>query len=382
MYCPNCGNFVEEDQQVCPDCGTPVNSGGGKKSNLDLVMRILCGVFGVIYLVSALRYIPGLFSNLFGLRIGWLIVSLTGFAAAVVMFLTMAAAAWKWSSKMNDLVFGGAALATALRLVSLVVYVIANLISRYGYMSASIFLNWLGYLAVTAALFGLMYVMGCPPLVGESMNKFSSNMSSGFSEISGAAKDMQRRQAERAAERQQNAANYQAPPNNGPAVGGMPGTPGYGAGNMGGPGYGYGMPGGPAVGAGYKKTNRSIWMYILLTIVTCGIYPYIFIHNLAKDVNDVCQGDGENTSGLLAYILLGIVTCGIYTIVWWYKLANRLQANGLRYNVMIQENGTTFILWMLFGSLLCGIGPFIALSFVCKNTNKLCAAYNQYNGMR
>ena len=381
MYCPNCGNFVGDEEKACSNCGTPVNSGGSKKSNLDLVMRILCGIFAVIYLVAALRCIPALFSNLFGLRIGWLIVSLTGFAAAVVMFLSTAAATWKWSSKMNDLVFGGAALATALRLVSLVVYVIANLISRYGYVSASVFLNWLGYVAVTAVLFGLMYVMGCPPLVGESMDKFSANMSAGFSEISGAAREVQKRQAERAAEKQQNAANYQVPPNNGPAAAGVPGTPGYGAGNMGG-GPGYGMPTGPAMGAGYKKTDRSIWMYILLSIVTCGIYPYFFIHSLANDVNDVCRGDGENTSGILTFILLGFITCGIYRVIWWYKLANRLQANGPRYNVMIQENGTTYVMWLLFGALLCGIGPFIALNFVIKNTNKLCASYNQFNSMR
>lgn len=381
MYCSNCGSSVEDGQTVCPSCGAPVNPGGGKKGTLDLVMRILCGIFAVIYLVTALRYIPGLFRNLFGLNIGWLIVSLTGFAAAAVMFLSTAAATWKWSSRMNDLVFGGAALATVLRLVSLIVYVIASLISRYGYLSASIFLNWLGYLVVTGILFGLMYAMGCPPLIRESINDFTNNMSAGFSELSGAAMDVRRQQAEKAKEKAKNMANnYQAPPNNGPVSGGMPGA-GYGTNNMGG-GPGYGMPTGPATGVGYKKTNRSIWMYILLSIVTCGIYPYFFIHSLANDVNDLCQGDGENTSGILTFILLGFITCGIYRIIWWYKLANRLQANGPRYNVPIQENGTTYVMWVLFGALLCGIGPFIALNFVIKNTNKLCMAYNQYNSMR
>lgn len=168
-----------------------------------------------------------------------------------------------------------------------------------------------------------------------------------------------------------NAAGYQAPPTGG--------AQGYGVPPMG--GAAYGMPNGPARGTVTKKTDRSIWIYILLSLVTCGIYPYFFIHKLAEDVNDICEGDGESTSGILTFILLGFITCGIYRIVWWYKLANRLQANGPRYNVPIQENGTTYVMWVLFGSLLCFIGPFIALNFVIKNTNKLCAVYNQYNGL-
>lgn len=95
------------------------------------------------------------------------------------------------------------------------------------------------------------------------------------------------------------------------------------------------MPTTPPRGTIAKKTNRSIWVYFLLSLVTCGIYGYVFIYNLANDVNDLCEGDGENTSGLLAFILLGCVTCGIYSIIWWYKLANCLQANGRRYNVAI-----------------------------------------------
>ncbi len=177
------------------------------------------------------------------------------------------------------------------------------------------------------------------------------------------------------------AAGYQTPPGDAagyqtPPTGGMPG---YGVPPMG--GAAYGMPTGPARGTVAKKTDRSIWIYILLSLVTCGIYPYFFIHKLAEDVNDICAGDGEDTSGILTFILLGFITCGIYRIIWWYKLANRLQANGLRYNVTIQENGTTYVMWVLFGSLLCFIGPFIALNFVIRNTNKLCAVYNQYNGL-
>ena len=102
---------------------------------------------------------------------------------------------------------------------------------------------------------------------------------------------------------------------------------------------------------------------------------------MARDVNVACQGDGDNTGGLVAFILLSAVTCGIYAIYWYYKLGNRLAANAGRYGLSFQENGTTVLMWMLFGSLLCGIGSFIASNILIKNTNAICAAYNRANGL-
>lgn len=124
------------------------------------------------------------------------------------------------------------------------------------------------------------------------------------------------------------------------------------------------------------KTDRSLLTYILLTIITCGIYSFFFIYKLAQDVNTVCEGDGDTTPGLVPFIFLSLITCGIYAMIWYYKLGNRLANNAPRYGINFQENGTTVLLWMLFGSLLCGIGPFIAWHIIIKNTNELCAAYN------
>ena len=122
--------------------------------------------------------------------------------------------------------------------------------------------------------------------------------------------------------------------------------------------------------------NRSLVKYILLSIVTCGIYSYIFIYNLAKDINTICNGDGKETAGLLKFILLSIVTCGIYSWIWYYGVGNRLSENAPRYGLNFSENGTTILMWFLFGALLCGIGPFIALNIIIKNTNALASAYN------
>lgn len=404
MFCPECGNPLNDDQKFCPKCGTPVEGDGPetggagdgvKNGNLDTVMRAVCGVLAVIFLISALARIPGIFSSLFGVRFGYLIASVFGFLAALIMALSTGAAAWKWSRRLRNLVFGGAVLSVALKLIAAIVQLIASRIMFGVFVGGSVFAYWLGYVFVAAVLFGLMYAAGSAPVVGETKDSFMASMSEGFADLSGAAKDLQAKQAEKsAAKQQQAAAAYQAPPAGGqtgyqaPPTGGQAGyqappaggtAPGYGVPPMG--GMGYGMPTTPPQGRVAKKTDRSIWIYILLSLVTCGIYPYFFIHSLANDVNDLCEGDGESTSGILAFIFLGFITCGIYRIIWWYKLANRLQANGHRYNVPIQENGTTYVMWVLFGSLLCFIGPFIALNFVIKNTNKLCVVYNQYNGL-
>lgn len=128
------------------------------------------------------------------------------------------------------------------------------------------------------------------------------------------------------------------------------------------------------------NTNRSLITYILLTIVTCGIYGYYFLYCMARDMNIMCEGDGEQTAGLAVFILLSIVTCGIYSWIWYYKLGNRLATNAPRYGLTFQENGTTIIMWLLIGSLVCGIGPFVAMHILIKNTNTLAAAYNQSKG--
>lgn len=124
------------------------------------------------------------------------------------------------------------------------------------------------------------------------------------------------------------------------------------------------------------ETNRSLLIYILLSIITCGIYGFYFIYKLAKDVNQICREDGDNVGGLLAYILLNFVTCGFYSYYWLYKIQNRLHSAAYRYGVIVPESGTTVLVWLIFGSLLCGIGSFYGMHIVFKSANNVGMAYN------
>jgi hypothetical protein len=130
------------------------------------------------------------------------------------------------------------------------------------------------------------------------------------------------------------------------------------------------------------KTNRSLLTYILLGIITFGIYDLYFMYKWAKDINAICDGDGKNTAGLLKYIFFSLITCGIYSLYWFYALGNRIQENAKeKYDIAVAENGTTILLWIIVGSLICGLGSLYAYYLLFRNTNIIAQAYTEKNSV-
>jgi len=125
------------------------------------------------------------------------------------------------------------------------------------------------------------------------------------------------------------------------------------------------------------KKRDLIWL-IVLSGITFGIYGFYWTYKLAKDVNTICEGDENETSGLLKLIILSTITLGIYGIIWLYMLGDRLHDNAKRYDLEFKESGGTVVLWSIFGSLIF-IGPFIATHIIIKNTNALASRYNKKN---
>lgn len=125
------------------------------------------------------------------------------------------------------------------------------------------------------------------------------------------------------------------------------------------------------------KTDRSILVYILLSLLTFGIYGLIYIYELARDVNTMCADDGKTTQGLLVYILLSVVTCGIYAIVWWYGVSERVSRAAARRGLnQVDISGSTFLLWYLLGMFVCTFLVFIAYHKLFEACN---AVGNEYN---
>ena len=131
------------------------------------------------------------------------------------------------------------------------------------------------------------------------------------------------------------------------------------------------------------KEDRSLFVMVLLAIVTCGIYAIVFWYFYQNDLNKVAEGDGQpEMPNYIIVFLLSIITCGIYYFYWEYKVGNRLHSNAPRYGLQFEENGTTILLWSVIGSALCGIGNFIAMHFMIRNLNMLAREYNIKHGLR
>lgn len=123
------------------------------------------------------------------------------------------------------------------------------------------------------------------------------------------------------------------------------------------------------------KTNRSLLVYILLTIITCGIYSLYFWYKFAQDMNTVCNGDGRHTRGILARILFSILTLGIYDLFWLYGAGDRINLNCQRKSIPCSTTGGGVLCWYIFGALIV-IGPLVAVHKLMHGLNDLCAAYN------
>ncbi len=71
--------------------------------------------------------------------------------------------------------------------------------------------------------------------------------------------------------------------------------------------------------------ERNLVVYILLSLVTCGIFELVWVYQLAESINQLCREKGisEGPSSGMA-VLLYLVTCGIYLPFFFWRAGDRL----------------------------------------------------------
>lgn len=109
--------------------------------------------------------------------------------------------------------------------------------------------------------------------------------------------------------------------------------------------------------------NRSIALYIVLTIVTCGIFGIYWAVVVVNDLNIATQEPHE-TSGIVV-LLLGLVTCNIYTLYWMYKAGNRLDNLKVSLGGYRESRGIIYLLLSLFSLSI------VAIALIQSELNKL-----------
>lgn len=384
-FCSSCGASQEQGAPT-PGQTAPASGGAGSAMILTVFAAICMAVCGGLAVRSVFRALGGIFD------IGWIgvlgvirVVGLNALAAVMlaVMAVVCALIAFKRNGRNSDgllvcLALGGAGY-LAMRLLSLIVSLILYP-GGFGRNFGSFVLAVLGVAAAVAGVYAIeRFVLGESPIAGKSVDELKLDVQEAlhsFQQTAGEVGAQASQAAQNArAEREARAAAQQAQYNQ------YNSDPRYQqSGPAGGPQYGQ-TPPPPGYAPFRPKADRSLVAYILLSLITCGIYSWYFIYALARDVNAVCAGDGKSTAGLVKLILLSMITCGFYSFYWYYALGNRLAENAPRYGLNFQENGTTVLLWYVVGSLACGIGPFVGMHIIIKNTNALCGAYNYQHGI-
>ena len=136
-------------------------------------------------------------------------------------------------------------------------------------------------------------------------------------------------------------------------------------------------PGTAAQPPAQLKTNRSLLKFILLSLITFGIYGIVVMSSISNDINLIAgRYDGKKTMHYcLLIFIVGPITCGIATLVWHHKLSARIGAELGRRGINYSFGASDYWLWNVVGSLIV-VGPFIFFNKLFTAMNMLSENYN------
>lgn len=95
--------------------------------------------------------------------------------------------------------------------------------------------------------------------------------------------------------------------------------------------------------------EKNIVLYVVLSIVTCGIFGLYWFVTLTDDTNAIA--DEEGTSGVVALVLT-IVTCGIYGLYWAFKCGEKIDKAHQNRGESSSNGGVLYLILYIFGGVI------------------------------
>lgn len=125
------------------------------------------------------------------------------------------------------------------------------------------------------------------------------------------------------------------------------------------------------------NTKRGLVKFILLSVITFGIYGIVAMSGVSSDINIVAgRYDGKKTMHYcLVLFIFSWLTCGIVPIVWFHKISARMGNELERRGIAYSFGAADYWLWAVLGSIIV-VGPFIYIHKFFKAMNLLNADYN------
>ncbi len=124
------------------------------------------------------------------------------------------------------------------------------------------------------------------------------------------------------------------------------------------------------------KTKKSLLKFILLSLITFGIYSLVYFYTVGRDLNTInSRYDSKKTMNFILLILVSPFALGIPAIVWMHRISNRAGWALTHRSIAYNFSATDFWLWSVLGSLIF-VGPFVYIHKLSKAMNMICNDYN------
>lgn len=101
--------------------------------------------------------------------------------------------------------------------------------------------------------------------------------------------------------------------------------------------------------------QREIALYVILTIVTCGIFGFVWLAFMANDLKQLANEPEKMDGGLVVF--LSIITCGIFMYYWYYQAGKSVEkAKYMRNMPSENASGVVYMILAFFGLSIVSMG--------------------------